>query len=357
MYTCVFISMIDIMEDKNNIKKAILYKKLPEQKVVCLTCNHYCTISPDYTGKCGIRQNKNGELYLLTYGKALWVNVDPIEKKPLYHFFPWTNIFSFGTAGCNFTCKFCQNRQMSQAKVFPEIIHQGESRSPKKIVDFCVENKIWNIAYTYNEPTVFFEYAYDTMKLAKKHGIKNVRVTNGFMSKECLKKIEKLVDAVNIDIKWYTEEFYKDICGARLQPILDNIKRCREHDIWTEVTTLVIPGYNDKDADLEWIAKFIYSVSPDIPWHLSVFYPVYKMLNVPETKIESLKRWYDIGKKIWLNYIYLGNIYNNGHEDTICPKCWLHLISRTGYSVQTDEKFKDGMCPKCKTKIAGRRED
>lgn len=338
------------------VKKASLYKKLPEGKVLCLACNHYCAIAPDETGRCGIRQNKNGELYLLVYGKALWAHSDPIEKKPLYHFFPWSTIFSFGTAGCNFTCLFCQNWQMSQAKQFPEIVYEGESWSPKKIVDYCRENKIWSIAYTYNEPTVFFEYAYDTMKLAKKHKIKNVWISNGFMSIECLKKIEKLVDAVNIDIKWYTEDFYKNICGARLQPILDNIKRCGEHKIRTEVTTLVIPWYNDKDEDLEGIAKFIYGVSPDIPWHLSAFYPSYKMMDVPETKVELLQKWYAIGKKIWLKHIYLGNIYNNEHEDTICPKCWFHVISRMGYSIYKDPKFEKGICPGCKTKIAGKRE-
>lgn len=337
-------------------KKATLYKKLPDKIVGCLACNHYCVIAPDATGKCGIRQNQDGELYLLIYGKVLGLNIDPIEKKPLYHFFPWTRIFSIGTAGCNFTCLFCQNRKMSQAKEFPEIINQGESWSPKKIVDYCVKNKIESIAYTYNEPTVFFEYAYDTMKLAKKHGIKNVRVTNGFMSKECLKKIEKVVDAVNIDIKWNTEDFYNKICWARLQPILDNVKWCWEHKIWTEVTTLIIPGYNDKDEDLEGIAKFMYSISPEMPWHLSAFYPAYKMMDVPSTKLEVLQRWYDIGKKIWLKYIYLGNIFNNGHEDTICPKCWLHVISRKGYSVDIDPGFKNGICPKCKTKIPGRRE-
>lgn len=335
-------------------KKATLYKKLPDKKVMCQVCNHYCAIDPGNTGKCGIRENQKGELYLLVYGKALGVNIDPIEKKPLYHFYPWTQIFSFWTAGCNFTCQFCQNRQMSQAKAFPEIVNEGESRPPQKIIDYCVENNITSIAYTYNEPTVFFEYAYDTMKLAKEKGFKNVRVTNWFMSKECREKILPLIDAVNIDIKWFNEDFYKNICWGRLQPVLDNIQRCREHNIRTEVTTLVIPWYNDKDADLEWIAKFIYSISPDMPRHLSAFYPAFKMLDVPPTTIEALQKWYDIGKKIWLNYIYLGNIFDNGHEDTICPKCWFHVISRIGYDIKVDPDFKNGICPKCGAKIAGR---
>ncbi len=293
---------------------------------------------------------------LLVYGKALGVHIDPMEKKPLYHFFPGTDIFSFGTAGCNFTCKFCQNRQMSQAKAFPDIINEGESRPPEKIVNYCIDNNIKSIAYTYNEPTIFFEYAYDTMKLAKKAWIKNVRVTNGFMSKECRKKIEKLIDAVNIDIKAYTEDFYKDICGARLQPVLDNVKRFRKHNIWTEVTTLVIPGYNDKDEYLEGIAKFIYTISPDMPWHLSAFYPAYKMLDAPNTPIEMLQKWYDIGKKVGLNYIYMGNIRNNGHEGTICPKCGLKIIERLCFSLRKNPDFKDGKCPKCGFHIAGRRE-
>lgn len=339
----------------NMPKEVQLRKKGPNKSLQCKICNHYCVIATRKTWRCGVHKNVWWKMELLVYGKALGVHIDPMEKKPLYHFFPGTNIFSFGTAGCNFTCKFCQNRQMSQAKEFPEIINEGESRPPEKIVNYCIDNNIKSIAYTYNEPTIFFEYAYDTMKLAKKAWIKNVRVTNGFMSKECRKKIEKLIDAVNIDIKGYTEDFYRDICWARLQPVLDNVKWCQEHNIRTEVTTLVIPWYNDKDEYLEGIAKFIYSISPDMPWHLSAFYPAYKILDVPNTPIDMLQKWYDIGKKVGLHYIYMGNIWNNGHEDTICPKCGLKIIERLWFSLKKNSDFKDEKCPKCGFFIAGRR--
>jgi len=237
----------------------------------------------------------------------------------------------------------------------PELLKQGKKLSPKEVVQHCIENNIPSIAYTYTEPTVFFEYCFDTMKLAHKAGIKNVRVSNGFMSLQCLEKMKKYLDAVNVDLKAFTDEFYHNICGARLQPILDNIKRLRYNKIRQEVTTLIIPGKNDSEEELTKAAQFLYSVSPDIPRHLSAFFPAYKMTDVPPTPLETLAKAYEIGKKVWLKHIYIGNIRNNGHEHTNCPNCNTEIVSRIWFSITTHPDFKDGLCPKCKTPIAGVR--
>lgn len=299
---------------------------------------------------CGIRKCIKWKIELIVYGKALWMNIDPVEKKPLYHFFPGSQIFSFWTAGCNLRCDFCQNWQMSQAKIFPEIINCGETLSPKEIIEYCIKNKITSIAYTYNEPTVFFEYAVDTMKLAHKKKIKNIRVSNGFMSTECLEQIVLYLDAINIDLKSFNDEFYQKICWAKLQPILNNIKRLYEHKIWQEITTLVIPWYNDDESELMKIAQFIVNISPDIPRHISAFYGMYKMKDVQSTPLETLNKAYEIGKQAGLNYVYIGNIFNNGHENTYCPTCQELCIARKWF-VSTNN-LKKNLCPKCGTAIA-----
>ncbi len=336
-------------------RKVKLRKQWPNNTLQCQICNHYCFVASRNTGLCGVHKNTGKKIELLVYGKALWMNIDPMEKKPLYHFFPWTNIFSFGTAGCNFTCKFCQNWQMSQAKVFTEIINLGEALSPKDIVNYCIKHKIPSIAYTYNEPTVFFEYALDTMKLAHKKNIKNVRVSNGFMSKECLEVIEPYLDAINVDLKSFSDDFYKKICWARLEPVLNNIKRLYDQNIRIEITTLIIPWYNDDESELTKIAQFLFNISPNIPRHISAFYGMYKMKDVKSTSLETLTKAYEIGKKIGLKYVYIGNIFHNGHEDTICPKCGLHIIERKWFSLRKNPDFKDGKCPKCTFPIAGKR--
>ena len=334
-------------------KKMQLWKSGKNNTLQCLVCNHYCVIAEWQTWICWIRKNAEKKIELLVYGKALWMNVDPIEKKPLYHFFPWSQIFSFWTAWCNFRCDFCQNRQMSQAKAFPEIINLGEALSPKDIIEYCVGNKIESIAYTYNEPTVFVEYALDTMKLAHKKNIKNVRVSNGFMSTECLEQIAPYLDAINVDLKSFSDEFYKKICWARLQPILDNIKRLYDHKIRQEITTLVIPWYNDDESELKKIAEFIFNISPDIPRHISAFYGMYKMKDVKSTPLETLNKAYEIGKQAGLNYVYIGNIFHNGHENTYCPTCQELCIAREWFDI--NNKLIEWKCPKCTTKIAGRR--
>lgn len=341
------------------MKKAILYEKLKDNKVRCEACFHHCFISDGRTGICGVRQNMDGDLYLLVYGKTISVNLDPIEKKPLFHFLPSQMAFSFGTIGCNFDCDFCQNWEISQA---PKIHNTestirntdfyGEEWEPKKIVKYCKDNKIPIIAYTYNEPTVWIEYALDTMKLAKKEGIKNIWVSNGFMSEKSLNLIAPYLDAINIDLKSFSKDFYHKICKGRLESVKENIKKIWKKGIWIEVTTLIIPGFNDFEKELKQIAKFLKGISKDIPWHISAFYPCYKMLTQLPTSQEILINACEIGKKAGLQYVYTGNIPNSDYESTYCPKCNTLIIERWGMDI-LENNLKNGECLKCKTKIKG----
>lgn len=330
-----------------------MFKPLPKNIVQCLACAHRCALAPGKSGICGVRKNVSGSLELLVYGKPVALAIDPMEKKPLFHFLPGSRILSFGTLGCNFACSFCQNWDISQASKGNNMAEiEGEDISSEKIVDYALKNKIPAISYTYNEPTVFLEYALDVMKIARKAGLKNVFVSNGFMSSEALEAISPCLDAINIDLKAFSEAFYRDICKARLQPVLDNIRKCHELGIWLEVTTLLIPGKNDSDAELEKAAQFIASISKDIPWHISAFHPDYKMLDIKPTPASSLLRAYGIGKAAGLNHVYIGNIIDSERSSTYCPKCNEKLIERVGNSV-TSSRLSAGACPKCKVKIAG----
>lgn len=347
--------------------KAILYKKLKNNNVRCIACKQYCVIAPDHTGICGVRQNKKGDLYLIVYAKASAVNVDPIEKKPLYHFLPGSSIFSIGTVGCNFACRFCQNWDLSQvtkdlrfkllkekkpANMDMEVGAFGYELSPQKIVNTCLKENIPSIAYTYNEPTIFFEYLFDTAKLAKGHGLKNMLVSNGYISREALDKAHKYIDAINVDLKSFRDEFYKTQCSAQLKPVLDTIKSVHKLGIFLEVTTLVIPGKNDSDRELADIAKFLAGIDKSIPWHISAFYPHYKMQDVSPTGHEILIRAHNIGKRAGLQYVYVGNIIDEERSRTKCPKCDTILITRHGYSVEI-MNMKNGKCLNCREKIAG----
>lgn len=320
--------------------------------VRCLTCSHYCVIKNGGQGICMTRENRKGVLEVLTYGKIAALHVDPIEKKPLFHFLPGTTVLSLGTVGCNFRCIFCQNWDISQ---YPrehagEII--GSDYTPEEIVQYALSHHIPSIAYTYNEPAIFFEFTYDIARLAHKKGLKNVYVSNGYESKEALNKIHPYLDAINIDLKSFREQFYVDICGAHLQPVLDTIKRCRKYGIWQEITTLIIPGYNDSEKELKDIAEFIVSVDPVIPWHLSRFFPQYKMMDVPSTPLETLEKAYEIGKKAGLHYVYIGNIQTGKYESTYCKKCGELLVERKGYSLKMLYNEK-GECQKCHKKMGG----
>jgi pyruvate formate lyase activating enzyme len=288
------------------MKEADLYEKEDRNRVRCLACAHKCLIRNNKTGICGIRKNVKGKLFLLVYSWPVSVAIDPIEKKPLYHFLTGTKTCSFGTIGCNFKCDFCQNFDISQAPKYGKFF--GREYSPETIVEEAITFECKSIAYTYNEPTIFIEYVKDIAKLAKEKGLKNVFVTNGYMSKECFDYISDYIDAMNIDLKSFSDNFYKKICGARLKPVLDTIKRAHEKNIHIEITTLLIPGENDSEKELIKIAKFIASIDKKIPWHISRFFPVHKMSNKQITPIQSLTKAQKIGFKAGLKHVHIGNI-------------------------------------------------
>lgn len=294
------------------MKECLLYK--PSGDIIeCLTCSHYCRIQPYKTGICGVRENQKGKLFNLTYGRIIAEHIDPIEKKPLFHFLENTFTLSIASAGCNFKCQWCQNWDISQCvrETFSrnEIANTiGAEMEPEQIIADAQKNECPSISYTYTEPTIFLEFAFDTMKLAKNHNLKNIWVSNGYMSKETIKLISPYLDAINIDLKGFNEDNYLKYSGARLQPVLDNIREFQKRNIHLEITTLVIPGINDSDKELKDIAEFIFKTSPFIPWHISRFFPAYKMTEVPSTPIETLQKAEKIGKKTGLKYIHLGNI-------------------------------------------------
>lgn len=286
------------------MKESQFYKKLKNKLVQCQLCPHFCAIKEGMTGKCKVRRNINGILYSLSYGKPVSINLDPITKKPLYHFLPQTLTFSIGMAGCNLSCQWCQNWEISQ-KTAEEF--KIKEISPDKLIEKALKSECPSISYTYTEPFISYEYVFDIAKLAKEKGLKNILVTNGFVNKEPFEKIAPYIDAMNIDLKSFKDDFYKEYCGARLRPVLDTIKRAYEKGIHIEITTLIIPGLNDNEKDLEKIAKFIASISKKIPWHISRFFPMYKLLDKPITPVGILEKAFKIGKK-HLKYVYVGNV-------------------------------------------------
>jgi len=329
------------------MKEAYLYKKLSLQKVQCRNCAHYCVLSSRERGKCGVRENIEGKLYTLNYEKLAACNTDPIEKKPFFHFLPGSQSLSVAAVGCNFSCLNCQNYDISQglkrAKEIP-----GQKVPPQQIVELALKNKLPSISYTYTEPTVFLEYALDTMKLAKNAGLKNTFVSNGFMTPESAKMVIPYLDANNIDIKGFSDDFYRRNCGALLQPVLDTAKLMKKSGVWVEITTLIIPTLSDSEEMFREIARFIHKeLGSETPWHLSQFSGAisWKLQNVPNTPIETLKTAYKIGKEEGLKYVYTGNVPGLSSEDTFCPKCGMLAIDREVYFVKRYDK--SGRCPKC----------
>ena len=333
------------------LKEAYLYEKEPGGKVRCLLCNHRCLIADGKRGLCGVRENNDGTLYSLVYEKLISAHVDPIEKKPFFHFLPGSKAFSIATVGCNFRCLHCQNHEISQLPHGRKKI-TGEKVSSEEIVSMTLQNDCASISYTYTEPTIFFEYAYDTAEIAHKKGLKNNFVTNGYMTAEALEMIAPHLDGANVDLKSFSEKFYKEICGARLKPVLESIVKMHELGIWVEVTTLVIPTLNDAESELRKIARFILSVSPGIPWHVSAFYPTYQMLDKPRTSPEIIKRAREIGLEKGLRYVYTGNIPGEEGENTACHHCNNVLIRRWGYQIGEND-VTEGKCPHCGTPIDG----
>jgi len=331
-------------------KEAMLYEKLDNKSVHCYLCAHHCKIANSKFGICGVRQNIDGKLYTLVYAQAIASDIDPIEKKPLYHFLPGTTSYSIATIGCNFKCSFCQNWQISQASIKNSNILTGYELMPDQIVKQAKKNNCLSISYTYTEPTIFFEYAYDTAKLAKEAGLYNIFVTNGYMTKQALDAIRSYLDAANVDLKSFRDDYYKKNCKAHLQPVLDFIKYMKELNIWIEVTTLIIPGENDSEEELNEIAKFIAQIGKEIPWHISRFRPDYQFTDRPPTSIDTLRKAREIGKSHGLRYIYLGNVLED--SDTYCYNCNNLLIKRSYFHAEQNS-IKDNKCPSCRTEIGG----
>ena len=332
------------------IKEARLYVPAAEGRVQCNLCAHRCLIAESKFGVCSVRQNRGGKLVTLVYGEVISAQVDPIEKKPLFHFLPGTRSFSMATIGCNFRCGFCQNWQISQAGK-KKASFGGQPLSPEEAVDLAESQSCRSISYTYTEPTIFFEYAYDTSRLAKAKGMANIFVTNGFMTAEALEEMRGLLDAANVDLKSFREETYQKTCGGRLGPVLESIKLLKKLGVWVEVTTLVVPGLNDSEEELSDIARFLAGVDKDLPWHISRFHPDYQYTDAPPTPVETLRRAYELGKGAGLNYVYIGNVGGES-EDTACPACGTTLVRRRGFSV-SENMVRDSSCPRCGAKIAG----
>jgi len=334
------------------VNEAILYDRLNDGRVRCRVCAHRCTIERGERGICSVRENVDGRLVSLVYGRLIARDVDPIEKKPLYHFYPGTRAYSIATVGCNFTCKNCQNAYISQYPRDHGGRIVGDPTGPDEVVADAVRNGCHSIAYTYTEPTVAVEFVLDCMRAAEKVGIDNVWVSNGYFTAETAEAILPYLDAINVDLKGITNEVYHEISGGNVRPVLDTIERLHGAGVWVEVTTLVIPGFNDTDDELRWTAEAIRGVSQEIPWHLSRFFPAYRLVDRAPTPIETLERACEIGREVGLEYIYLGNVPGEG-EETVCPACGARLISRSGYRVR-EVRAKGGICPDCSTPLAGR---
>jgi len=334
------------------MQEALFYDKLTEEKVLCRLCHHHCHIANGKRGLCGVRENRDGVLFSLVYGKVVAEHIDPIEKKPLFHFQPRSTSYSIATVGCNFRCEHCQNYEISQ---YPHTLGAditGQHRSPEAIVEAAEAAGCRSISYTYVEPTIFYEFAADCATLAKERGLENVFVSNGYMGHEVTHSLAPVLDAINIDIKAFTEKFYKQVCKARLAPVLENVRLMHELGVWVEITTLVIPGLNDSPDELRDIARFIKGVSPAIPWHITAFHPTYKMLDRQPTPSHTLQQAREIGFAEGLQFVYNGNIPGAGGEDTLCPACQTVLIKRLGFRIM-DRNLVNGRCPSCAQEIAG----
>ena len=329
----------------------MLYKKADKGFVDCYLCSFHCHIADGKRGVCGVRENTGGKLYSLVWGKLIAEGIDPVEKKPFFHFQPSSRSYSIATVGCNFRCLHCQNSDISQMpREGGRIL--GEEVTPGEVASEAWESGCSSIAYTYTEPTIFFEFAYDTAILAREKGLKNLFVTNGYMTPECIAEMKGLIDGANIDLKAFTDGFYKKVCGARLAPVLKSIELIREAGIWVELTTLLIPGFNDSEEELRSMARWISALDKAMPWHISAFHPSYKMRDIPPTPPSTLERAREIGMEEGIRYVYTGNIPGLKGESTFCHSCSTMLIERVGFKVGKNI-ITDGHCPECGALIDG----
>jgi pyruvate formate lyase activating enzyme len=333
--------------------EAYLYEPLKEQAVKCNLCSHRCLIRPGKRGICNVRENRDGILNTLVYGKLIAQHIDPIEKKPLFHLYPGSRSYSIATVGCNFKCQFCQNADIAQMPADRSGMIVGDSVSPEAVVAAAIQADCRSISYTYTEPTIYFEFAYDTARIAHAKGLLNVFVTNGYMTSEALRMISPYLDAANVDLKSFSDGYYKKYCGARLSPVQETLILMKSLNILVEVTTLLVTGLNDGKPELESLAGFIAeSLGPETPWHISRFHPTYKLTDRPATPLKSLLTARDIGLAAGLKYVYLGNVPGEDGESTVCPGCGRVLIDRWGFTVRKN-LLTDGHCPDCNTLIDG----
>lgn len=328
-------------------REAILYSSLPTGAVRCELCRRHCVIPPTRRGFCRVRENRDGVLYTLVHSLACAWACDPIEKKPFYHFFPGTDAFSISTVGCNFACQMCQNWEISQATTI-----FGEKMPPEEVVRSALAYAAHGIAYTYTEPTVFFEYCYDTAKLAREKGLYNVFVTNGYMSEKAIELMD-VIDASRIDLKAFSDKFYNEVCGGvSLDGVLDSIKKLHKKQ-HIEIITLLIPTLNDSDDEIRALAQWVRDLDPEIPQHFTAYYPAYKM-RLPPTSAETLDRARKIALDVGLKYVYTGNIPGHPGEHTYCPNCGEVLVERWGFTVTKNILLRQGnraKCPECGQKI------
>jgi pyruvate formate lyase activating enzyme len=338
--------------------EALLYDQLDDKRVQCNLCNHRCIINDGKRGRCNVRENSSGHLHTLVFERLAARHIDPIEKKPLFHFFPGSLSYSVATVGCNFRCLFCQNSDIAQelskqASSDKNGLIAGYPCTPQKVVDAAKENNCKSISYTYTEPTIYFEFAFEAAKLAHKVGIKNVFVTNGYMTLEAINMIAPYLDAANVDLKAFSDSFYKELCGAKLEHVKESLKLMKSLNIFVEVTTLVIPGLNDDKDELENLAGFIAnSLGKETPWHISRFHPTYKLTNRPPTPLDTLITARDIGYKSGLKYVYIGNVPGEDGEHTYCYSCGKILVERIGFNV-VKNKIRDDKCVHCSARIHG----
>lgn len=333
--------------------EALLYEKLADSKVRCRLCHHRCIVGPGRRGICNVRENQGGQLNTLVYGKLIARHIDPIEKKPFFHIMPGSLSYSIATVGCNFSCRFCQNADIAQMPADQGGRILGETVLPEAVVRAAEKGGCRSIAYTYTEPTVYFETALETARIARERGLLNVFVSNGYMTLEAVEMIQPFLDAANIDLKAFNDDFYKTYCGARLEPVKETLKAMKKAGIFLEVTTLVIPGLNDDPRELSALAGFIAAeLGPDTPWHVSRFHPVYRLTDRPPTPVATLIDARDIGLAAGLKHIYLGNVPGSGGEDTACPGCGKTVIRRQGFQVLKN-RLKNGACPDCGERIHG----
>ena len=331
--------------------EAMLYEKLNDRRVRCRLCAHCCTIAPGERGVCQVRANHNGVLQSLVYGRVVARDVDPIEKKPLYHVYPGTRAYSIASIGCNFSCLNCQNHFISQ---YPREHHGnvlGDRVTADELVSEALETGCHSIAYTYTEPTVAIEFVLEVMQRAEAEGLANLWVTNGYFTAEAAELIVPHLQAANIDLKGISDRVYHEVVGGNVRPVLNTIERLFQAGVWVEVTTLVIPGVNDSDEELRWTAEAIRGISPVIPWHISRFFPAYRMVDHAPTPVERLEAARRLGREVGLQHIYLGNLPGEG-EDTICPECSTKVTTRSGFRVR-EHRLLEGECPACGAEIPG----